>query len=96
MSHQYFVYILANKKYGTLYTGVTNNLVKRIFEHKNDLVEGFTYKYQIHILVYYEILNSIEEAIRREKQIKAWKRDWKINKIERENPEWNDLYSSLF
>jgi putative endonuclease len=95
MERQYYIYILTNKKYGTFYTGVTNDLTRRVYEHKNDLIEGFTKKYQTHILVYFEITSSIQEAIRREKQIKAWKRDWKINVIERENPGWNDLFSSL-
>ena len=95
MGKQYYIYILASKKYGTLYVGVTNNLIKRMYEHKHKLIHGFTEKYSVTLLVYYEIANSPDEAIKREKQIKTWKRDWKINKIERMNPEWNDLYPSL-
>ena len=91
----YYVYILASMKNGTLYIGVTNNLIKRVYEHKNDLVEGFTKKYQVHNLVYYEIFDSVYEAISREKQMKKWKRQWKINLIEKINPLWQDLYSEL-
>jgi putative endonuclease len=92
---QYYVYILANKKNGTLYVGVTSNLIKRVFEHKSDFVEGFTKKYQVHNLMYYEVTESVESAIAREKQIKKWHRDWKIRLIEKENPEWKDLYSEI-
>ena len=95
MDKQYYVYILTNKKYGTLYVGVTNDLKRRIYEHKMKLVDGFTKEYDLHLLVYFETTNSIESAILREKQIKAWKRNWKINKIEAANPDWNDLYPSL-
>jgi putative endonuclease len=91
----YYVYILASTKNGTLYIGLTNNLIKRVYEHKNDLVEGFTKKYQVHNLVYYEIFDSAYEAISREKQMKKWKRQWKINLIEKINPLWQDLYSEL-
>jgi putative endonuclease len=91
----YYVYILASMKNGTLYIGVTNNLIKRVYEHKNDLVEGFTKKYQVHNLVYYEIFDSVYEAISREKQMKKWKRQWKINLIEKINPLWQDLYNEL-
>ena len=82
-------------KNGTLYIGLTNNLIKRVYEHKNDLVEGFTKKYQVHNLVYYEIFDSVYEAISREKQMKKWKRQWKINLIEKINPLWQDLYNEL-
>lgn len=92
---QYFIYILASKKNGTLYIGVTSDLIKRIYEHKNDLVKGFTQKYTIHKLVYFEATESIESAIMREKQLKTWNRAWKINLIEKSNPGWNDLYSDL-
>jgi putative endonuclease len=92
---QYYVYILASRKIGTLYIGVTRSLIKRVWEHKNDLVEGFTKKYKVHILVYFEVFDGIENALKREKQLKNWKRDWKINVIERENPEWVDLYPKL-
>ena len=91
----YYVYILASTKNGTLYIGLTNNLIKRVYEHKNDLVEGFTKKYQVHNLVYYEIFDSVYEAISREKQMKKWKRQWKINLIEKINPLWQDLYNEL-
>ena len=84
---QYAVYILASKKNGTLYIGVTSDLAKRVFEHKSDLVEGFTKKYQVHDLVYYEITEDLHSAISREKNLKNWKRKWKIKLIEKENPE---------
>ena len=92
---QYYTYIMANKKNGVLYVGVTNDIIKRSYEHKVGIVKGFTKRYNIKILVYYEIHGSIEAAITREKQIKKWKRDWKIELIEKENPEWNDLYGTL-
>jgi putative endonuclease len=79
----YYVYILASKRNGTLYIGVTNDLVRRVYEHKNDLVEGFTKKYGIHLLVYYEQYNNAESAIQRERQMKKWNRQWKIRRIER-------------
>jgi putative endonuclease len=88
--HQYFVYIMTNKS-GTLYVGVTNNLERRISEHKNSLIEGFTKKYKINKLLYYEETNDILAAINREKQIKGWRRDKKIALIESINPEWKDL-----
>ena len=90
-----YVYILASKKNGTLYTGVTSDLIKRVNEHKNDARDGFTKRYQVHSLVYYESHDDINSARTREKQIKAWKRQWKINLIEKENPEWVDLYPGL-
>lgn len=93
--HNYYVYILASKKYGSLYVGVTNNLIKRIYEHKNDLVKSFTSNYQIHTLVYYEEHSDINEAIQREKRIKAWNRKWKIELIEKDNFDWRDLYYDL-
>ncbi|HKK01760.1 MAG TPA: GIY-YIG nuclease family protein [Desulfuromonadales bacterium] len=92
---QYYIYILASKKNGTLYVGVTSDLIKRIYEHKNDLVEGFTQRYTIHNLVYFETTESIESAIMREKQLKKWNRARKINLIEKINPAWNDLYPDL-
>ena len=92
---KYYVYILASKKYGTLYIGVTGNLPKRIYEHKNNLVSGFTQKYNVHRLVYYEEHGNINAAITREKQMKRWKRQWKINLIEDVNPKWKDLYEEL-
>jgi putative endonuclease len=92
---QYYVYILGSERNGTLYTGVTANLVKRVYEHKNDLADGFTKKYNVHRLVWYEVYGSAETAITREKQIKKWKRDWKLQLIERSNPYWNDLYEDI-
>jgi putative endonuclease len=90
-----YVYILASSQYGTLYIGVTSDLVKRVYQHKNKSIEGFTSKYGVDKLVYYEIFEDIESAIIREKQMKKWERDWKINLIHRLNPEWNDLYQSI-
>lgn len=92
---QYYVYILASKKDGVLYIGVTNNLVRRTYSHKEKFVEGFTKKYFVTKLVYYEIYNDSIEAIKREKQLKKWKRDWKIELIEKENPNWEDLYKEI-
>ena len=91
----YYVYILANGRNGTLYIGVTDNLVQRVYQHKNNLVEGFTKKYGVHNLVYYEQHQDISEAILREKQMKKWKRYWKIKLINKMNPDWEDLYSSI-
>lgn len=91
----FYVYILCSKQNGTLYTGVTSDLIKRIYEHKNNLVEGFSKKYNVHRLVWYEIHDSAESAIQREKQIKKWKRAWKIRLIEKKNKEWEDLYYKL-
>ncbi|SKB12304.1 Putative excinuclease ABC, C subunit [Planktothrix sp. PCC 11201] len=91
----YFIYILASKRNGTLYIGVTNDLIRRIYEHKNDFIEGFTKKYKVHRLVYYEQTESIETAIAREKQLKKWRREWKITLIENMNPTWEDLYEKL-
>jgi putative endonuclease len=95
MNEGYFVYILASKRNGTLYIGVTNNVVKRVFEHKSGFVEGFTKKHNVKDLVYVENHSTPEEAIHREKCLKRWKRDWKIKLIETQNPLWNDLYPSL-
>jgi putative endonuclease len=92
---QFYVYILAGSRRGTLYIGVTSDLVKRIYEHKNDVVDGFTKKYQVHSLVYYEVANDAASALTREKQIKKWKRIWKIELIEKSNSEWKDLYYDL-
>lgn len=91
----YYVYILASKKDGVLYIGVTNDLVRRVYEHKNDIVKGFTQKYFVKKLVYYEITKSIVIAIQREKQLKKWKREWKIALIKEFNPEWDDLYYEI-
>jgi putative endonuclease len=91
----YFVYILASKLNGTLYTGVTSNLVARVWQHKNNVVEGFTQKYNVHSLVYFEEHSSPNDAIVREKQIKKWKRCWKVRLIEEQNPEWKDLWEQI-
>jgi putative endonuclease len=91
----YYVYILASERNGTLYIGVTNDLLKRVYEHRNDLVEGFTKKYQVHRLVYYEQTDDIHAALQREKHLKAWKRQWKMRLIDEMNPEWEDLYDKL-
>ncbi|MCK4586191.1 MAG: GIY-YIG nuclease family protein [Gammaproteobacteria bacterium] len=96
MERQPCVYILASKRNGTLYTGVTSSLLKRVWEHKNNVVEGFTKKYGVHALVWCEVSETMESAILREKRIKDWKREWKINVIEDMNPEWRDLYPDLF
>jgi putative endonuclease len=95
MSKQPAVYILASKQNGTLYIGVTSNLQKRAWEHKNDLVEGFTRKYGVHQLVYYELHGDMISAINREKQMKKWNRAWKLELIERQNPGWRDLWEEI-
>jgi len=95
-SKQPCVYMLASRRNGTLYVGVTSDLIKRIWEHKNDLVEGFTKQYRAHSLVWYEQHDSMMAAIQREKAIKAWKRQWKLELIETDNPDWRDLYEDLF
>jgi putative endonuclease len=89
---QFYVYILSNRIGGTLYVGMTSRLVQRVYEHREELVEGFSKRYGLHLLVYWEMHATAESAIRREKQIKEWKRAWKIELIERENPNWMDLY----
>jgi putative endonuclease len=95
MNKQPAVYILASKRNGTLYIGVTSTLVKRIWEHKNNLVDGFTKQYHVHLLVWYELHDSMESAITREKRLKEWKRAWKLRLIEGANPEWQDLYHQI-
>ena len=95
MELQPCVYMLASKRNGTLYTGVTSNLLKRIWEHKNHVVEGFTKKYNINALVWYEIHETMDSAISKEKAVKNWKRAWKIKVIEENNPQWRDLYKDL-
>ena len=89
------VYLLASQRNGTLYVGVTSDLVQRIWQHKNDLAEGFTKRYGVHMLVWYEECGTMEAAISREKAIKEWKRPWKIRLIENRNPEWKDIYNEL-
>ncbi len=91
----YYIYILASKKEGTIYIGVTDNLLRRIYEHKQKLHKGFTKKYSVDKLVHFEETMDIKSAIQREKQLKHWKRAWKIELIEKNNPEWNDLYQDL-
>ncbi|MBP7529141.1 MAG: GIY-YIG nuclease family protein [Syntrophorhabdaceae bacterium] len=95
MQKQPYVYILASRKNGTLYTGVTSDLAKRVWEHKNNVVEGFTKRHGVHILVWYEAHETMESAIMKEKAMKGWKRRWKLNAIEMTNPEWKDLYDNL-
>lgn len=89
------VYVLASSQRGTLYVGVTSNLPKRVFQHRNDLMDGFSRRYRVHDLVWYELHETMESAIQREKALKAWRRAWKIRLIEESNPEWRDLYTSL-
>jgi putative endonuclease len=89
------IYILASKQNGTLYIGVTSDLAKRAWIHKNDIVEGFTKKYGVHRLVYYEMHPEMTSAIMREKQLKKWNRSWKLELIESKNPEWNDLWNDI-
>jgi putative endonuclease len=91
----YYVYLLASKPYGTLYVGVTADLERRISQHKHKLLPGFTKRYSVNRLVWFEAHDLVEAAIRREKRIKDWKREWKINLIERDNPHWIDLYPSI-
>ena len=95
LERRYYVYILASQKNGTLYIGLTNNLVKRIYQHKNNLIAGFTKKYNVHQLVYYEEYDNINIAISREKQMKNWERKWKLELIEKDNLLWRDLYKEL-
>ena len=87
--------MLASKKSGTLYIGVTSNLIKRMHQHKTGAIEGFTKKYKVDLLVYYEVTEDIISAIAREKNLKAWKRQWKIELIEKNNPNWKDLYPEI-
>ena len=89
------VYILASQRNGTLYIGVTSNLAQRIWQHKNDVVEGFTEKYGVHTLVYFELLDDMPNAIAREKQLKKWNRAWKLSLIEKQNPTWEDLWPTI-
>jgi putative endonuclease len=89
------VYIMASSRNGTLYIGVTSDLTKRVWEHKNNAIEGFTKKYSVHTLVWYQVFDTMPQAIRNEKQIKEWKRKWKLELIESSNPEWKDLYDDI-
>lgn len=95
MAKQPAVYILASKRNGALYIGIINDLQKRVWEHKNDLVDGFTKRYGVHHLVYYELYGDMVSAITREKQIKKWNRTWKLELIEKHNPRWNDLWERV-
>jgi putative endonuclease len=92
---EYYVYMMASKKNGTLYTGVTSDLIKRVYEHRTGAAPGFTKTYKVNLLVYYEVHGDVMEAIKREKNIQAWKRLWKIRLIEEENPSWEDLYDKI-
>jgi putative endonuclease len=92
----YWVYILASRKHGTLYVGMTSDLPGRVYEHREGLTPGFTSRYGVRMLVYFESFGIVEDAIAREKQLKRWRRDWKINLIERSNPEWADLFDGIF
>ena len=89
------VYLLASRRNGTLYVGVTSDLIKRVWQHKNDLVEGFTKRHGVHMLVWYEAHETMENAIKREKNIKKWNREWKLALIEQSNPQWQDLFLDL-
>ena len=93
--NKYYVYLLASSWRGTLYVGVTSDLIKRVWQHREGLAEGFTKKHGIKMLVWFEACDDINVAISREKAIKAWKRSWKIELIERHNPKWQDLYTSI-
>ena len=91
----YWVYLLAHRPKGVIYVGVTNDLIRRVYEHRNNLVAGFSKQYNVHDLVYFEPTSDVESAIAREKQLKKWHRDWKVALIEKENPDWRDLYIEL-
>ena len=95
MNKNGYIYIITNKKNGTLYIGVTSNLIKSIYAHKQKLVDGFSKRYGLSILVYFESFETIVDAIKREKQLKQWQRQWKITLIEKENENWDDLYESI-
>ncbi len=95
MNKQPAVYVLASKRNGTLYVGVTSDLIKRVWEHKNNVVKGFTERYSVHQLVWYELHETMESAIWKEKMLKNWKRVWKLELIEKRNPNWQDLYETI-
>ena len=95
MQKQYYVYILTKERNSTFYVGMTSDLIKRIWHHKNSVANGFTKKYNIKQLVYYEVFDDLQNAIKREKRLKQWSRAWKIKAIEEQNPEWNDLYEEI-
>ena len=91
----YWVYILASRRHGTIYIGVTNDLIRRVYQHKNKLIKSFTSQYGVVRLVWFETHDDITAAIEREKELKKWRREWKVNLIERDNPDWNDLYDEI-
>ena len=91
----YYVYILASRARGTLYIGVTNDLVRRVYEHRNDVIGGFTSRYGVHTLVYYEMYQDVRDAIQREERLKRWRRAWKIELIEKDNKDWHDLWPGI-
>lgn len=91
----YYVYILASKRNGTIYIGYTDNLIRRVYEHKNNIIKGFTEKYSVHTLVHHERTESVISAMKREKQLKNWRRQWKVNLINENNQTWRDLYDGL-
>ncbi|HEY5046818.1 MAG TPA: GIY-YIG nuclease family protein [Rhizomicrobium sp.] len=95
MDRRYFVYILASRRNGTLYIGVTNNIIRRTWGHREGLIPGFTKKYGVKLLVHYEVFENVWAAIQRETRLKKWKREWKMSLIQQTNLEWNDLYESL-
>ncbi len=95
LEKSFFVYIITNKPYGILYTGMTENLSRRMFEHKNGLIEGFSRDHELKILIYYEIHSTHDDAFTRERRIKKWRRDWKKQLIEKMNPAWNDLSDQI-
>ena len=95
MQKVYHAYIMASRRNGTLYTGVTGSLMRRVWEHKNNIHQGFTSIYDVHMLVWYEAFDYVHDAIQREKNIKKWPRQWKLNLIEETNPDWRDLYDEL-
>ncbi len=95
LKNSYFVYVLVNKKNGVIYIGVTNDLYRRVFEHKQSIIPGFTQKYHVSRLVYYEFFDNVEDAIYREKCLKEWRRQWKIELIEKQNPHWEDLFLTM-
>jgi putative endonuclease len=93
--NDYYVYMLASQRNGTIYTGITSDLVRRIGEHKEGLVKGFTKQHNVKMLVWYEVHSDVNEAILREKRLKCWNREWKLELIEKDNPDWKDLYEDI-
>ena len=95
MKENFYIYIMASQRNGTLYIGLTSDIIQRIYEHKNDIKPGFTSTYKVHMLVHYEIYDDFDNAVKREKNLKAWKRQWKLELIENDNPHWRDLYDEI-